>query len=355
MVECSLRRRGAPVLTVFVGARRRSATRNRARGTKLPAEDRKVPEVGPMQTIAFPPSLLAIGLGLLAGGCWYPKERGESLEQRIGRVEGAGPSGASGDRATADERAQQVDARIAELEKKVVALSSAPRTASEGAGREDPAARAEREKLAAELSRQRAQLDASARRLEGIEKALAQLQAHPPERAAERRPAAARTPEPRSRSAEPAPTAPPAAAAPQARAPETPGDKEGFLAFAREQEAKGQASVARDLYEQYVASFPTDPTAAEAHFRLGELAFRERRYQDAIGAYGQVARGFPRSGQAPDAMLKTAESMLRLDLKDEATAVLSEIPSRYPSSAAATRAQQRLAELGKGDAGATRK
>jgi tol-pal system protein YbgF len=302
-----------------------------------------------MQTNAFPPSLLAIGLALLAGGCWYPKERGESLEQRVERVEGGAPSGGGGDQAAAERRAQQVDARIAELQKKVDALASA-RAAPAGAAPDEAATREEREKLAAELGRQRAQLDASARRLDGIEKTLAQLQARPPERAPERR-AAARTPEPRPRT-DPAPAP---AAAPQARAPEPSQDKEGFLAFARQQEARGQAGVARDLYEQYVATFPADPSAAEAHFRLGELAYRERRYQDAIGSYGHIARSFPQSARAPDALLGTAESMLRLDLKDEATTVLSEIPSRYPSSAAATRARQRLAELGKGDGGAPRK
>ena len=119
----------------------------------------------------------------------------------------------------------------------------------------------------------------------------------------------------------------------------------GVLALAREHESKGDKAVARAIYQEYVAKFPTDPSSARAHFRLGELAFAERQYRDAISEYGRVAKEFPRSDEAPEALLRTAESMLQLNLGEDAKAVLAEVPRRYPATPAAQRARERLAEL----------
>ena len=138
-----------------------------------------------------------------------------------------------------------------------------------------------------------------------------------------------------------------AAAAPAvAAASGLPPPQDKTLAFAREQELKGQPGVAREIYQEFVNQFPTDPAAAEAHFRLGELAYRERRFPDAIVEYGAVARDFPDSSSAPDALLRTGESMLQAGMRDDARTVLAEVPKRYPATAAATRAKQRLGELG---------
>ncbi|HET7752663.1 MAG TPA: tetratricopeptide repeat protein [Anaeromyxobacteraceae bacterium] len=287
--------------------------------------------------------LLAISAALVACGCAaYPKERGERLEQRLDRLEAdGGVAQLEGERAAAQKEVQRLGAQIAEMQKKLDALAAAPRPAATGGG-------ARQDELAKELAQQQKSLDEYARRLGGIEGALARLQeGAAADRATERR-AARSAPAAAARTApEPPPRAAPAPApADTSSSPDPARDKAGYLAFAREQETKGQKAVARDLYEQYVTSFPSDPTAAEAHFRLGELAFGERRYNDAITEFGKVAKDFPRSGQAPDALLRTAESMLQIGLQDDAQALLSEIPKRYPGTPAATRASRRAAELG---------
>ncbi|HTT70426.1 MAG TPA: tetratricopeptide repeat protein, partial [Anaeromyxobacteraceae bacterium] len=135
---------------------------------------------------------------------------------------------------------------------------------------------------------------------------------------------------------------------------EPPPEPSGVFALAREQEAKGQKEVARDLYREYVEKFPRDPNAAHAHYRLGELAYGDHKYPEAIVEYGKVAQDFPHAEEAPDALYRTAESMLAIDLRDDAMVVLSEIPTRYPTSAAAARAKERLADL-KGGGGAKKK
>ncbi|HTP25962.1 MAG TPA: tol-pal system protein YbgF, partial [Anaeromyxobacteraceae bacterium] len=126
-----------------------------------------------------------------------------------------------------------------------------------------------------------------------------------------------------------------------------PAEKEQFFALAQAQEEAGERAVARELYTEYVKKWPSDPRAADAHFRIGELWFGERRYREAILEYGKVVQDFPRSDKAPDALLRTGESMLPLGLKDDARGLFQEVEKRYPRSTAAVRAKARLAELAK--------
>jgi tol-pal system protein YbgF len=279
-------------------------------------------------------------LALLVCACWFPKDRGQRLEERVERVEGeSAVRPPSENRGVAEEQVRRVDAKVdakmAEVQGKLNELNAAAQKAgTERSARND--------KVAEEVSRLRAMLEGYAHRLDAVEKSVAQLHASAGAgaRAAERKSAAAVAPEASK------------AVAPEVSekrgAPEAPQGGKGVLALARQQEVNGEKTVARDLYQEYVNKFTADPSAAQAHFRLGELAFGDRRYQDAIVEYGKVAKDFPRSNEAPDALLRTAESMMKIDLKDDAVAVLSEIPKRYPASSAATRAKQRIAELADG-------
>ena len=124
-----------------------------------------------------------------------------------------------------------------------------------------------------------------------------------------------------------------------------PDDKAALFALAQQQEEKGEKGVAREIYEEYARKWPSDPRAAEAGFRAGELLFGQKRYREALLAYGRVAEDFPRSERAPAAMLGAAESMVRLEMKDEAVAVLGQLVQRYPKSDAAAKARARLHEL----------
>jgi len=280
-------------------------------------------------------SIWSIALVLPIAACWYPKERGQRLEQRLERIEGDGSTRQPDQtQAATQEQAGRVDARLAEVQRKLDALQATTQeTRTDRSARQDKL-----DRLADEVSRLRAGFDGYGRRLDSVEKSVAALHSSANRASASRPPAERKAAAPAEELMKP-------------EAPQASTSKPGFLALAREQESKGQKAVARDLYQEYVEKFPTDPSAAQAHFRLGELAFGERRYQDAIAQFGKVAKDFPRSAEAPDALLRTAASMTQLDLHDEAVAVLSEIPKRYPASPAAARAKQRLAEL----AGSARK
>jgi tol-pal system protein YbgF len=261
---------------------------------------------------------------LLLAGCAFPAERGQRLEQRVERLETEAPIRAQqpdGNRAASQEQAKRLEAHLAEMQAKLNELGAAVQEAkTERAGRHDKV-----DRLADEVSRLRAGLEGTARRLDAVERSVARVHS-------------GSAPERRAAAVAPAPPA-------RGEVAGRPQVKTGFLALAREQEVKGQKEVARDMYQQYLEEFPAGPDAAEAHYRLGEIAFADRRYRDAIAEYGAVAKEFPRSSAAPDALLRTADSMVAMDLREEAVAVLSEVPKRYPSSPAAPRARARISEL----------
>jgi tol-pal system protein YbgF len=276
---------------------------------------------------------------MLAAACWYPKERGDRLEQRLDQIEGERPSDRSGDAAAIRAELKRVEASLADVQAKLNDLE-----ASRKAGAEPSARQTE---LTAEVGRLRASVEQYGRRLDAVERSVAQSSRGAGEKVAST--PSGKTEKSTRRATPPAPSPAPQPSAPAAGAAAGTGaagsgEPTGALALAREQEQKGQKAVARELYEQYAAENPTDPASAEAHFRLGELAFGERRYNDAILEYGKVARDFPRSDRAPDALLRTADSMVALGMKDDARTVLAQIPQRYPASPAAARAKKRLAE-----------
>ena len=285
----------------------------------------------------------AVALAMLAGACWYPKEKGDRLEQRLDQIEGERPADRSSDTAAIRAELKRVEANLADVQAKLQELASAKKPGAEPTARQA--------ELTAEVGRLRASVEEYGRRLDAVERSAAK-QARASERTAERQGAgsaksASRAPPPSPTPAPQAKAAPGAgtgAAGTGAGAAAAAGGATGALALAREQEQRGQKDVARELYQQYADENPTDPGAAEAHFRLGELAYGDKHYNDAILEFGKVARDFPRSDRAPDALLRTADSMAALGMKDDAATVLSEIPQRYPSSSAAAKAKKRLAE-----------
>jgi len=248
------------------------------------------------------------------------------MEARIQRLEGESEISAKQldeQRAVVRERVAAADAKIAEVQKKLDELNAtAHRTGADMAVNQD--------RLTEEVRRLNGTLEELAHRLDLLDRAVAAQKGDTDARfAALKGSGALEEYEGRRKVAE-------------LKLPASPGE---FLALAQGQEAKGERAVARALYEDFVKKWPSDARAADAHFRLGELWFGDKRWREAILEYGKVAQDFPRSDKAPDALLRTGEAMVALDLKDDARRLFEEVTSRYPKSTAAQRARARLAEL----------
>jgi tol-pal system protein YbgF len=248
------------------------------------------------------------------------------MEARIQRLEGESELSArqlEEQRAVLRERIAAADVKIAEVQKKLDELNAtAHRTGADLAVNQD--------RLTEDVRRLTGSAEELSHRLDQVEQALAQLKSDTDARFAALKGAGALDEFEARRKVEQL---------------KLPTDKGEFFALAQAQEAKGEKAVARALYDDFVKRWPSDPRAADAHFRLGELWFGDKRYREAILAYGKVVQDFPRSDKAPDALLRTGESMQALDLRDDARRLFEEVVSRYPRSTAAQRAKIRLQDL----------
>lgn len=272
------------------------------------------------------PARAAALLCLAASACWVPVERGQQMEERIQRLEDENTLNLKQleeQRAVVRERVATVDRKIAEVQKKIDELNAAAhRTGADLAVNQD--------RLREEARALRGKLEEAQHRLDLVEQAAAALRADTEGRFAALKGAGALEEyEARKKAAE----------------LKRPADKAAFLSLAQKQEQAGEKGVARELYEEYVKKWPADPRAADAWFRLGEISFGDKRYREAVLAFGKVVQDFPRSDKAPDALLRTAEAMLALDLKDDAKAMFEDVAARFPRSTAAQKAKARLAEL----------
>jgi TolA-binding protein len=265
------------------------------------------------------PRAAALAAAASVAGCWVPLERGRQLEARIQRLEVQGEE----QRTVFRERIAKADQKIQEVQTKIDELNQAARRSGADLG-------VQLTKLADELTRVKGELEVATHDLDTLEKSLGALDTKTEGRfAALRGTGALEEYEAKQR----------LAALPKG------DDRASLLSLAQKEEQEGDKGVARQLYEEYARRWPTDPKAAEARFRAGELLFGQRRWREALLAYGKVAEEFPRSELAPDAMLGAAESMLHLEMKDEAQAVLEQLVQKHPKHKAAARAKARLAEI----------
>jgi tol-pal system protein YbgF len=269
---------------------------------------------------------LAVVAAAALPGCWVPIERGRQMEARIQRLEVQGVE----QQRTMDEQREVVRDRVAKMDQKIQEVQTKIDELNQAARRSGADLGVQLGRLQEEFARVKGDLEVAQHKLAEVEKGVTALDQKTEGRFAALKGAGALDEFEAKKKLE---------------SIQRPTDKAAFLDLARDQETKGEKAVARALYDEFVRKWPADPRAADAHFRLGELWYGDRRYRDAILEYGKVAQDFPRSDKAPDALLRTAESMIEIDLKDDAKAILADIPRKYPNTSAATRAKARLAEL----------
>jgi tol-pal system protein YbgF len=92
--------------------------------------------------------------------------------------------------------------------------------------------------------------------------------------------------------------------------------------------------------------YPQDDLAGNAQFYLGEIAYRQGKYADAIKAYGVVLQQFAGNSKAPAAQLRKGEAELSLDQRDNGIRDLRELIARYPQTPEASQARSRLNGMG---------
>ena len=137
--------------------------------------------------------------------------------------------------------------------------------------------------------------------------------------------------------ATPVPSAPPANVAPPLQ--------ETFQAGLRDYNS-AHYEVAAGEFQDVLRYYPLDEMAGTAQFYLGEIAYRQQNYPDAVKAYNAVLEGFPGSPKAPAAQLRKGLSLLQLNKRDAGIHELRLLNQRHPQTPEAAQARTKLNALG---------
>ena len=108
----------------------------------------------------------------------------------------------------------------------------------------------------------------------------------------------------------------------------------------------GKYDLARQEFSDYLRNFPTNELASNAQFYLGEIAYAQGNYQDALAQYEIVMSNYPKSFKLAAAMLKKGFAEVELGMKSSGIRDLRELVRRFPGSDESRRAQAKLKELG---------
>jgi tol-pal system protein YbgF len=108
----------------------------------------------------------------------------------------------------------------------------------------------------------------------------------------------------------------------------------------------GNYDLANQEFQQYLQFYGKTDLASNAHFYLGEIAYAQGRYPDAIGEYNQVLNNYPNSFKRADARLKKAYALLKVHENGPAVAELRRVIKDNPGTEQARKAEARLRELG---------
>jgi TolA-binding protein len=135
--------------------------------------------------------------------------------------------------------------------------------------------------------------------------------------------------------------APPAPASTQ----QAPPLEETLQAGVRDFNA-GRYQVAAGEFQDVVHYYPLDDQAGTAQFYLGEIAYQQKNYTDAIGFYNQVLDAFSGNAKAPAAQLRKGLALLATNKKDEGIHELRLLIQRHPQSPEAVVARRKLNGMG---------
>jgi len=108
----------------------------------------------------------------------------------------------------------------------------------------------------------------------------------------------------------------------------------------------GKYDLARQEFQDYLKYYSTTDLASNAQFYLGEIAYSQKQYQDAVSEYDKVLTVYPKSFKLAPALLKKGMALIELGQKTSGVRDLREVVRRYPGTEEERRARAKLKELG---------
>jgi len=108
----------------------------------------------------------------------------------------------------------------------------------------------------------------------------------------------------------------------------------------------GKYDLARSEFQDYLKYYGDTDLASNAQFYLGEIAYSQRQYSQAVAEYDKVLTNYPKSFKLAPARLKKGMALIELGQKSSGVKELREVVKRYPGTEEERRARARLKELG---------
>jgi len=110
----------------------------------------------------------------------------------------------------------------------------------------------------------------------------------------------------------------------------------------------GKYPLARQEFQDYLKYYGDTDLASNAQFYLGEIAYSERNYDQAVTEYDNVLTKYPKSFKLAPARLKKGMALIELGQKTAGVRELRELIKRFPGTEEERKARAKLKELGVG-------
>jgi len=108
----------------------------------------------------------------------------------------------------------------------------------------------------------------------------------------------------------------------------------------------GNYDLSRQEFSDYIKHFPQNDLASNAQFYLGEVAYAQGNFKDAIAQYDNVLVNYPKSFKLAASLLKKGMAELEIGMKSAGTRDLREVSRRFPGSDESRRSNAKLREIG---------
>jgi tol-pal system protein YbgF len=104
--------------------------------------------------------------------------------------------------------------------------------------------------------------------------------------------------------------------------------------------------LATQEFQDYLKFYSDTDLASNAQFYLGEIAFMQNQFQQALDAYNKVIENFPKSFKLASARMRKGYCLAELGQKAAAIRELRTVVRQYPGTDEAKRSAAKLKELG---------
>ncbi len=109
---------------------------------------------------------------------------------------------------------------------------------------------------------------------------------------------------------------------------------------------KGNFDLAVEGFKMYKERFPSSPLADNALYWIGECAYSQRKFEDAVNTFNELILAYPQGDKVAAAYLKKGMSFAELGRTEEALAAFKLLVAKFPVEEETRIAQQKIKELG---------